>query len=63
MKKLLKKCKNAGMSSSNPLMGRTLVVLTKKYTTQATFNELEALRVFLTVRTIKKELELSNRTT
>jgi len=30
----------SGMSKSNPLAGRTLVKLTKKHTTRATFNEL-----------------------
>jgi len=38
------------MSNSNPLAGRTLVVLTMKFTTRAAFNELEKLLgVFLIV--------------
>jgi len=32
-----------GMSNSNPLAGQELVVLTKKYTMRAAFNELKTL--------------------
>jgi hypothetical protein len=47
------------MSKSNPLAGSTLVVLTMKFTTRATFNELEKLLgVFLIVRTINDRFKL-----
>jgi len=49
------------MSNSNPLAGRTLLVLTMKFTTRAAFKELEKLfGVFLIVRTIKDWHKLPN---
>ncbi len=52
---------STGMSNSNPPAGRTLVVLTMKYTKQAAFIELDKfLGVFLIVRTIKDQFRLPN---
>jgi len=49
------------MSNSNPLAGRTLVVLTMKFTTRDAFNDLEKLLgVFLIVRTINDRFKLPN---
>ena len=48
------------MSTSNPLAGRTSVVLTVKYTMRAAFKKLDKLLlVFLIVRTIKDQFKLS----